>query len=366
MTLLDLYPTSSPGIYMNAGATIRELHFKDITGATATLVHIRYSTNWLIEKCGFYKSAIGVSIESQSSAEDTSWGLIENCYVAHNTTGIKTITATTAAVPALTVAFGNYLVPDGGIGIDHSGKGYYTRIMGMKFDIGGSGTGIKWGSAAYGSISNVGMECGVTHTGYGIHVSVSGGLTIEGCQISSDTAGPSHAGTGIYLNGDATSKVAGVSIVGGVINAFAKGLHFTQYSHACSVVGTRFGANAIGVQLDSGASYNTLVAIHSIGGGTGFVTDNGTGTTILSRTYNNTGTAAGVNSNRLSGDLDATSGDTYDLGVGGRWRTVRCREVRPEHVAAATPTGGSSGDIKVGNGKIWVNDGGTWKSATLA
>lgn len=37
-----------------------------------------------------------------------------------------------------------------------------------------------------------------------------------------------------------------------------------------------------------------------------------------------------------------------------------------QHVAAATPTGGVSGDVKIGNGKIWVNDSGTWKSATIA
>jgi hypothetical protein len=36
------------------------------------------------------------------------------------------------------------------------------------------------------------------------------------------------------------------------------------------------------------------------------------------------------------------------------------------HVAAATPTGGSSGDIKIGNSKIWVNDAGTWKSVAVA
>ncbi len=34
-----------------------------------------------------------------------------------------------------------------------------------------------------------------------------------------------------------------------------------------------------------------------------------------------------------------------------------------QHWGAATPTGGASGDIAVGAGKIWVNDGGTWKSA---
>lgn len=40
--------------------------------------------------------------------------------------------------------------------------------------------------------------------------------------------------------------------------------------------------------------------------------------------------------------------------------------VNIQHVAAATPTGGASGDMKVGNGKIWVNDAGTWKSVAIA
>lgn len=36
------------------------------------------------------------------------------------------------------------------------------------------------------------------------------------------------------------------------------------------------------------------------------------------------------------------------------------------HEAAATPTGGVSGEIRVGAGKIWVNDGGVWKSVAVA
>jgi hypothetical protein len=40
-------------------------------------------------------------------------------------------------------------------------------------------------------------------------------------------------------------------------------------------------------------------------------------------------------------------------------------KLRGQHMAAATPTGGSSGEVRVGNGKIWVNDAGTWKSATV-
>lgn len=40
--------------------------------------------------------------------------------------------------------------------------------------------------------------------------------------------------------------------------------------------------------------------------------------------------------------------------------------LRTKHEGAATPTGGASGDIRIGNGKIWVNDAGTWKSVAVA
>lgn len=36
------------------------------------------------------------------------------------------------------------------------------------------------------------------------------------------------------------------------------------------------------------------------------------------------------------------------------------------HAAAATPTGGQSGEIRIANGKIWINDAGTWKSVAVA
>lgn len=37
-----------------------------------------------------------------------------------------------------------------------------------------------------------------------------------------------------------------------------------------------------------------------------------------------------------------------------------------EHWGATMPTGGHSGEIAIGNSKIWVNDGGTWKSVAVA
>lgn len=39
---------------------------------------------------------------------------------------------------------------------------------------------------------------------------------------------------------------------------------------------------------------------------------------------------------------------------------------RAAHVGSSTPSGGVSGDIAVGTGKLWVNDGGVWKSIALS
>jgi hypothetical protein len=39
---------------------------------------------------------------------------------------------------------------------------------------------------------------------------------------------------------------------------------------------------------------------------------------------------------------------------------------RTRHVGPATPTGGVSGDRAISTGKIWVNDGGVWKSVNIA
>ncbi len=50
--------------------------------------------------------------------------------------------------------------------------------------------------------------------------------------------------------------------------------------------------------------------------------------------------------------------------VDGALRTTK--GVNGGHVGSGTPTGGQSGDIKVGNGKIWVNDRNIWKSAPVS
>lgn len=57
-----------------------------------------------------------------------------------------------------------------------------------------------------------------------------------------------------------------------------------------------------------------------------------------------------------NGNVVARAG-RFDGTVGG---------VATQHVASATPKGGVSGDIKIGSGKIWVNDAGTWKSVAIS
>jgi hypothetical protein len=44
----------------------------------------------------------------------------------------------------------------------------------------------------------------------------------------------------------------------------------------------------------------------------------------------------------------------------------RVRRRRPRHIGSATPTGGYSGEVRVGNNKLWANDRGTWKSVAIA
>ncbi len=122
-----------------------------------------------------------------------------------------------------------------------------------------------------------------------------------------------------------------------------------------------------------------------------FAVQNSTPTTLFAFFSNGTGGVGGlvsgssfyVNNNNASvGTVGLTikgvSGQTGDL---QRWTSstpttlanvdstgaIRSTSaIGTAHVAGATPTGGSSGDIKVGTGKIWANDAGTWKSVAIA
>lgn len=134
----------------------------------------------------------------------------------------------------------------------------------------------------------------------------------------------------------------------------------------------------IGIDVGTGANGGILVALASGAGGAALrASGNSTGLielknfagTSLAR-FNSTSKLmeyANNTSTRWYSDGYSTSVaeikvDATDAGLGNFFN----RGIRSRHVAAATPTGGYSGEIAVGNGKIWVNDAGTWKSAAVA
>ncbi|HEX8101852.1 MAG TPA: hypothetical protein VF533_04530 [Solirubrobacteraceae bacterium] len=67
----------------------------------------------------------------------------------------------------------------------------------------------------------------------------------------------------------------------------------------------------------------------------------------------------------FSGGLDA-----FRIGTDGRFAVSRTGDFTAgaqfPHVGATTPSGGYSGEMRVGNGKLWVNDGGTWRSLPIS
>jgi hypothetical protein len=67
-----------------------------------------------------------------------------------------------------------------------------------------------------------------------------------------------------------------------------------------------------------------------------------------------------------SADISPITDGFCTIGANGKFFRVGAYNLQTQHLGASTPVGGASGDIKVANGKIWVNDAGTWKSVAIA
>ncbi len=63
-----------------------------------------------------------------------------------------------------------------------------------------------------------------------------------------------------------------------------------------------------------------------------------------------------------AGSQDGTVIETLQFSIDENGNCRAVGAVGHQHVGAATPTGGVSGDIKIGDDSIWINDTGTWKS----
>jgi Pectate lyase superfamily protein len=120
---------------------------------------------------------------------------------------------------------------------------------------------------------------------------------------------------------------------------------------AASTTGIRVGADGCAGILIAGNQFTSLGTGVDFGSTTGH-----TGVMIGPNSY-------GAVTTRAGGTIP--DGLIEDPTSPTRYRLLSAATLRTEHVGSAVPSGGSSGDLKVGSGKLWVNDAGTWKSVPL-
>lgn len=149
--------------------------------------------------------------------------------------------------------------------------------------------------------------------------------------------------TGIYLYGARNGRIQNVSIMSNArVTVGAYGILLLGSAQKVLIMGNRVynntevysGAYMNGVYNDASCSDMELL---------GNFLDTGAGTDRL--------TDAGTRTRLLANVIDSA---------------VAAFPVSVKHEAAATPTGGISGEIRVGNGKLWVKDGATWKSVAVS
>lgn len=167
---------------------------------------------------------------------------------------------------------------------------------------------------------------------------------------------------------DANVDGSGVSFLGnwfGDVTPDAGGVQISWSGESLVVQGNYIGINqgATGIRIAADGCRGIVVAANDfVGWGTCTGIDFGTTTGHL---------GVQIGSNSYSGVptmIGGTIPDGFieDATTTGRWLLAAARTLRTEHIGSAKPRGGSSGDIKVGSGKLWVNDRGTWKSVRIA
>lgn len=329
MTLMYIYPTSTPGVLANQGFVIEDLAFEDVGGShDVTLLKVQYKTNWTITRCSFLDAGIGIFMTSPTTSDDTSYGEVHQCvFTGCATAGIKTSGGAGVAVPAVIIRGGHMVVNTGSIGIWHSANGYYARICDMKMEVHGTGKGIQWDTASFGRIEGCMFEMTTDFTTGGIGISIGTGATggqclsmaVTDCHMNNNAT---KTGIGIQVDGDPAAKTAGVTIHGCSVNNFSKGLYFTANTQSCQVIGGDY-VNCTANQYwmtDAGANYHSFSDCSldtSLGGA---ITDSGTGTQFIAIRRHSGATTGAVENWRL-GNTQAGTTKTTPGGV-NQWFPV--------------------------------------------
>lgn len=220
-------------------------------------------------------------------------------------------------------------------------------------------------------------------TGNTIQVAATGSAIAA---ITIDTGGTGSAAADLAITGNVVVLETGASVrrgfdlasttrasvVGNVINctpntgAGDAGIRFVSAVSALAAANTvtTTAANGYGILHDSasGGTYSgNRVDGFQIGIG---ALNSTTGVAVVGNTISS---GTGVDTNGTTGS-STVSGNQFASTVTTPFanRAASAAYTRTAHIAATTPTGGSSGNILIGTGKIWVNDAGTWKGVAIA
>jgi len=209
-------------------------------------------------------------------------------------------------------------------------------------------------------------------TGHGIWVD---GALAAGTRVSGNTVVKESAGNASSYPIRVTAprvKVSGNHFVADSGNA----IRLESDQPGCRIVdntclGTLNGAGVIRSDNNTKITIvgNTIINLSGSLSGAGvavnYFSSNGTHHRVVGNTisgFTNGVQFGATTSNNISA-LNDTSGCTNAwLDTSGN----NTLGLQARHVAGATPTGGQSGDIVVGTGKLWANDAGTWKSVAIA
>jgi hypothetical protein len=121
---------------------------------------------------------------------------------------------------------------------------------------------------------------------------------------------------------------------------------------------TASGGTGLGLTVTDNEFYSLTTAVDVSGVGSG-------GDVVLVTVPNRYNTVT-TRLNAGATVLSAESTVHNTTGVTRHYNRFQATALITNHAGGATPTGGQSGEIQIANGKIWVNDAGTWKSVAVA
>lgn len=198
------------------------------------------------------------------------------------------------------------------------------------------------------------------------YASLSADNNLTGLQTLNLASRAAGGTAGLFIENQGNNRY-GIAIVPGGSNYLGLYINYQNALDTGQAIGIDVGGGAVGGLLI--ACHTAVPAIQISGSATNLVEikDGGGVTRMTVDTSNGLISAASNMGMRFYSDNFGTSVaeikvDSTDEGLANFFN----RGIRTKHWGATNPSGGYSGEIQLANGKIWVNDAGTWKSVAVA